>query len=89
MAWIERNDYLIFLLSHKEKDIIQVVSGIRRCGKSTLFDIFIDYLLNHGGEEKQIIKINLEDLTYQGRDYKELYFFIKNRLVLDKRTYIF
>lgn len=89
MAWIERNDYLNFLLSHKDKNIIKVVSGIRRCGKSTLFDIYIDYLLKHGVEKIQIININLEDLFYQGRDYKELYFYIKNKLVPGKRNYIF
>lgn len=89
MKYINRDDYLNFLLSHKDKQIIKVVSGIRRCGKSTLFEIFKDYLLNHDVNQSQIVSINLEDINYQDKNYKELYFEITNRLVADKTTYIF
>lgn len=61
---VERKEYLEELKRWKEKDLIKVVTGIRRCGKSTLFDLFIDYLKSGGISEKQIIKINLEDADY-------------------------
>ena len=77
---VERKEYLEELKRWKEKDLIKVVTGIRRCGKSTLFDLFIDYLKSIGVSEKQIIKINLEDADYDFKDYKELYDYIKARL---------
>ncbi len=89
MKYIERNNYLNFLLNHKDKQIIKVVSGIRRCGKSTLFEIYKEFLLNSGINKKQIISINLEDINYQDKNYKELYFDIKSKLIEGKMTYIF
>ena len=86
---VERKEYLEELKRWKEKDLIKVVTGIRRCGKSTLFDLFIDYLKNSGISEKQIIKINLEDADYDFKDYKELYDYIKDRLISDKMNYVF
>lgn len=89
MKYIERTQYLNFLLEHKDKQIIKVVSGIRRCGKSTLFEIYKNYLLTLGISSQQIIAINFEDITYQDKNYKELYFEIKNLLAKDKMTYVF
>lgn len=86
--WIERKEYLAFLLKHKDKQIIKVISGIRRCGKSTLLEIFRAYLLTNGVEEKQILSLNLEDLQYQDKSYKELYQEISSRLVKDKMNYL-
>ena len=56
---INRDNYLNKLIKFKDKELIKVVSGIRRCGKSTLFDLYIDYLLKTGVEENQIIRLNL------------------------------
>ena len=86
---VERKKYLEELKRWKEKDLIKVVTGIRRCGKSTLFDLFIDYLKSIGVSEKQIIKINLEDADYDFKDYKELYNYIKTNLIPDKMNYVF
>lgn len=86
---VERKEYLGELKRWKEKDLIKVVTGIRRCGKSTLFDLFIDYLKSIGVSEKQIIKINLEDADYDFKDYKELYNYIKTNLIPDKMNYVF
>ena len=69
---IERIEYLDQLKRFKDKDLIKVVTGIRRCGKSTLFDLFIDYLKENGIKDNQIIKINLEDVDYSFSNYKEL-----------------
>lgn len=89
MEYINRPEYLKFLLEHKDKRIIKVVSGIRRCGKSTLFEIYKQHLCDVGILKEQIVAINFEDISYQDRTYKELYFDIKSKLVKNKITYIF
>jgi len=86
---IERTEYLNELINFKDKDLIKVITGIRRCGKSTLFDLYIDYLKHNGIEENQIIKINLEEPEYQFQDYLELYNYVKERLNKDKKNYVF
>ena len=58
---IARDEYLNILKRFKDKELIKVITGIRRCGKSTLLDIFQEYLKESGVEENQIISINLED----------------------------
>jgi len=69
---IERKEYLDKLKKWKDKDLIKVVTGIRRCGKSTLFELYIDYLKDSGIDDKHIISINLENPDNEFRDYKEL-----------------
>ena len=87
---IERKEYLKELISLQEKQIIKVVTGVRRCGKSTLFKLFQEYLISIGILPEQIISINLEDMDFEEfLDYKKLYDYIKNRLCKDKYTYIF
>ncbi len=59
--YIQRQKYLDKLISQKDKDIVKVITGIRRCGKSMLlFHIYYDYLLGEGIKKENIIKINLE-----------------------------
>jgi len=90
MKRIERKEYLDWLIRQREKQIIKVVTGVRRCGKSTLFEIYRDYLLENGVEPTQIISLNFEDIEYEDlRDYKRLYEYVKERLVPDKMNYIF
>ena len=87
---IQRKQYLDQLISAREKQIIKVVTGVRRCGKSTLFKLYIDYLKSTGVSDEQIISVNLEDIEYESLlDYKALYQYVKNRLCTDKITYIF
>jgi predicted AAA+ superfamily ATPase len=87
---IERPDYLDQLIQFREKELIKVVTGIRRCGKSTLFDLYCDYLRGKGVKKAQIIRINLEDPDYHEiQDYMQLYDFIKQRLQPDSMNYIF
>lgn len=87
---IERTVYLEWLKNWKEKQIVKVVSGVRRCGKSTLFDIYKDWLVESGTEKNQIIHINFEDIEFEHLfDYHELYSYIKERLIADKMNYIF
>lgn len=86
---INREEYLNELIRWKDKDLIKVVTGIRRCGKSTLFDLFIDYLKTSGVKSNQIIHINLEDADYDFKDYKELYHFINDKIVSEDNFYVF
>ncbi len=86
---IERTEYLKQLQMFKDKDLIKVVTGIRRCGKSTLFELFIDYLKEIGIKEEQIIKINLEDADYNFESYKELYDYVNKQLDSKKQFYVF
>ena len=90
MIRIERKEYLDFLVKSKDRHIIKVVSGVRRCGKSTLFEIYKDFLLENGVEKNQIISINFEDMDYEElTDYKKLYEYIKSKMIGDKKNYIF
>lgn len=87
---IERKEYLDKLVAFKDKRIIKVITGVRRCGKSVLLEIFQDYLLKQGVAEEQIVAINLEDYDfYELREPSKLHSYIKERLNKDKMTYIF
>ena len=86
---IERTEYLEQLKRFKDKDLIKVITGIRRCGKSTLFDLFINYLKDIGVSDNQIIKINLEDADYNFANYKELYDYISKKIDSKKQYYVF
>ena len=87
---IKRKEYLKQLLSWKDQNIIKVLTGIRRCGKSTILKLYQEYLLNNGIDPSQIISINFEELEYEDlQDYKKLYQYIKDRLVENKMVYIF
>ena len=87
---IERKEYMNFLLKLKDKHIIKVVTGIRRCGKSTLFELYKDYLLKNGVKKEQIISLNFEnpnDMKFN--DWKELFVSIESHLLENKMNYIF
>ncbi len=87
---IQRKEYLDNLKALKDKQVIKVISGVRRCGKSTLFELYIEYLKQSGADDGQIISINLEALENAGLlDYRALYNYIKEKLVQDKMNYIF
>ena len=86
---IQRNEYLNELIKWKHDDLIKVVTGIRRCGKSTLLKLFAEHLKSEGVSEEQIIFINFEDLKNENlQDYKSLYNYVTQRLCKDKWTYI-
>ena len=86
---IERKEYLEKLKKWKDKDLIKVVTGIRRCGKSTLFELYIDYLKEIGIEDNHIISINLENPDNEFENYKELYKYVKDQIKDKKQYYIF
>lgn len=87
---IQRKEYLNKLIAFKDKQLIKVVTGIRRCGKSTLLEIYQNWLLEQGIEKEQIISINFEDIDFEELTvYRRLYSYLKERLVPGKVTYIF
>ena len=86
---IERTEYLEQLKRVKDKDLIKVVTGIRRCGKSTLFELFINYLKRNGINSNQIISINFEDVDYNFENYKELYDYVNKKIDSKKQYYVF
>jgi predicted AAA+ superfamily ATPase len=87
---IPRTKYLDFLIRSKDKQLIKVVSGVRRCGKSTLFEIYQNTLINNGINKNQIISINFEDLQFNHlRDYMNLYSFVMNKIQPDQMNYVF
>ena len=86
---IERPEYLEQLIRFREKEVIKVVTGIRRCGKSTLFDLYCEYLVQDGVSKDQIIRVNMEDPDYHDiRDYMQLYDWIRQQMHSEKMNYI-
>lgn len=87
---VQRKEYLEKLISWKDEQVIKVVTGIRRCGKSTLLSQYQDYLKQHDILEEQILAINFEELEYEELlDYRKLYQYIKDKMCAGKTTYIF
>ena len=90
MKRIERHNYLQKLIAFKDKKLIKVITGIRRCGTSTIMEIYRDWLIAHGVTQEQIIYLNFEDYDYfELRDPRKLYSYVKPLIQQDKMTYIF
>lgn len=87
---LERRTYLEDLINFKDKNLIKVITGIRRCGKSTLFELYQEYLKLNGVDNEQIISVNLEDGNFRNIQTADLlYTYVENKLVLDKQNYVF
>lgn len=87
---IQRTVYLEKLKKWKDKNVIKVITGVRRSGKSTLFSLFQDYLKSNGISDEQIVSINLEAAVNEELlDYKKLYSYVDGKISKDKKTYVF
>lgn len=87
---VTRKEYLDKLKLWKDEKVIKVVTGIRRCGKSTLLEQYQELLQKEGVEDSQIISVNFEELEYEDLlDYKKLYQYLKEKMHSDKMNYIF
>ena len=87
---VQRKEYLDQLINWRDEQVIKVVTGIRRCGKSTLLLQFQQWLKENGVTDEQIVSVNFEELEYEELlDYKKMYQYLKERLVSGKTTYIF
>ncbi len=87
---VQRRQYMDKLIKWCDRQVIKVVTGIRRCGKSTLLQMFREYLLQQGVGEQQCIFLNMEDMKYeQLKDYHKLYEYIEERISDTGKYYIF
>ncbi len=85
----ERNIYLNQLIAFKDTEPVKVITGIRRCGKSSLLKLMQEYLLKSGVGKDQIISINFESLEFHDINYKDLYEYVKKRIPQNKKSYLF
>ena len=82
-----RKRYFDELLAHKDKELIKIITGIRRCGKSSLLELFKEYLKK---QNAKFIHINFESLEFEHlSDYKELYKYIKSKIKSGKYYLLF
>jgi len=87
---INRPEYLKFLVNWKDEDVIKVISGVRRCGKSKLFEIYRQYLVKNGIRPEQIISINFEEFDFEYlQNSEQLYAYLKKRVRNKQKYYIF
>jgi len=88
--YINRKEYISKLLSYKDKDLIKVVSGLRRSGKSTLLEIYSEHLLRQGIGKRQMQFYNFElPENYLNKTWSDIYFEIKKKMQANKNNYIF
>ena len=86
---IDRPEYLNQLIQNKDVDLVKIVTGIRRCGKSALLDLFHQYLVESGITESNIIHMNLESLQYRSiTDYLTFYDYVSERIAKEGKTYL-
>ena len=86
---INRPEYMSRLIEYKDKDVVKIVTGIRRCGKSTLLDMFEDHLLKSGVPSVNIIHMNLESLLYgELSDYLQFYQYVSGKITKGHKTYL-
>lgn len=87
---IERSEYLNRLIAWRDKHLIKIITGIRRCGKSTLMEIYQDYLRTQGVREEQILFLNFEDYDLRElRDPGKLHSYVLSHAALETTTYVF
>lgn len=84
-----RDIYLNQLIAFQDKEPIKVVTGIRRCGKSKLLQLMVEHLLGEGIDKNQIIEMHFESMDFSLMNYKEVYDYVKERIIENKRMYLF
>lgn len=84
-----RDIYLNQLIAFKDTEPVKIITGIRRCGKSSLLKLMQEHLLDSGIDKEQIIAMNFESMEFHDMTYKDLYEHIKQKIVTDKRYYLF
>ena len=86
---IDRPEYLNQLIQHKDVDLVKIVTGIRRCGKSSLLDLFHRYLSDNGVDDGNIIHMNLESLRYRDiTNYLAFYDYVSERIPKNGKAYL-
>lgn len=85
----KRDSYLEKLIAFKDTDLIKVITGIRRCGKSSLMKLMIQHLKENGVKPEQIIQMNFESIEFQKMTAVDIYQYVKERMPDDRKTYLF
>lgn len=85
----KRDFYLKRMISFQDTEMIKVMTGIRRCGKSSLMKLMVEHLRESGVENDQILEINFESMSIPEMDARGFYEYVKARICPDKRTYLF
>ena len=85
----QRKIYLNQLLSFKDQEPIKIITGIRRCGKSTVMKLMIQYLIEHDTPSEQIIYMNFESNQFDDFDRKQVYQYVQERIIAGRKMYIF
>ena len=84
-----RDIYLNKLVAFKDTELVKVITGIRRCGKSSLMKLMVQYLKDNGVEQNQIVQMNFESMEFQKMSVTQLYQYVKERIPQDKKSYLF
>ena len=85
----KRDLYLSKIIAFKDTEPVKVISGIRRCGKSSLLKLMVAHLKETGIPEEQIIEMNFESYEFKKMSADSFYQYVKERVIPDKRTYLF
>ena len=86
---INRPEYLKHLIQNRDVDLVKIVTGIRRCGKSSLLELYHQYLLEQGVKEDHIVHMNLESLRYRDlSDYLTFYDYVSGQILREGKTYL-
>lgn len=85
----QRRVYLNKLIAFQDTEPVKIITGIRRCGKSSLLKLMIKHLLEQGKTHEQIIFMNFESMQFSNMSVRELYEYVKARLPQDKKAYLF
>ena len=87
---IERKSYLNKIMAYTDAPFIKILTGIRRCGKSTILKIVMEKLVTERGVlPEQIAFFRFDSMEYEGMTAKEIYALLKERILPGKRTYFF
>lgn len=82
----KRDLYLKRLIAFQDMEVVKVITGIRRCGKSSLLKLMIQHLKESGIESEQIIQMNFESIEFQKMTAVNVYQYVKERMPTDKRA---
>lgn len=84
-----RDSYLNKLIAFRDTEPVKVITGIRRCGKSSLLKLMVNYLKDSGVDESQIIEMNFESFEFRRMTVEDFYFFVKGRVIANRKMYLF
>lgn len=85
----KRDLYLGRLIAFQDTDLVKVITGIRRCGKSSLMKLMVQHLTKNGVGQEQVIQMNFESMEFQKMTAADIYRYVKERMPEDRRTYLF